>query len=658
MRRAAVAVALLVAGLVGLDRLFPPDLSRAEAVSAEVTDRDGATLAVFPAPGGVWRLRTTVADVPPAFVAMLLAREDARFRHHAGVDPLALARAAVQALWHGRIVSGGSTITMQVARLLEPRPRTVLSKLIEIARACQLEARYTKDEILGLWLTLAPFGGNLEGVRAASLALFGRKPTGLDPAELALLVALPQRPSALRPDRFPERAAEARNRVLEIARAAGVLSPREVAAATARPILAGRHEMPRLARHLAAATAGPGTRVATTLEAPLQAALERLGAEAAATLDERANLAVVVLRNADRSIAAHLGAVPGEMRAGTLDLSRAVRSPGSAFKPFLYALAFDAGAVRPETRIADLPRRFDGYAPENFDRGFAGDVTAAEALRLSLNLPAVAVAEAFGPLAFVAALGAAGAAPRLPPEDAGPGLPVALGGFGTTLMEASMLAAALAGDGMVAAPVWRAGETSARRRLVSREAAGAVRAILATSIPPPGAPPQPHPPRIAWKTGTSWGHRDAWALGVSATHTVGVWVGRPDGTPLPGQTGRETATPLMLRVFALLPDPGPLPDAPPLPPAPALARLGATGADRLRVIFPPDGAALAEGAAVTLRAAGGQRPLTWLVDGAPIASARHRRDTAWQPPGAGFYRVTVVDADGAAAVAEVRVRSR
>ncbi|GIX10547.1 penicillin-binding protein 1C [Elioraea sp.] len=656
MRRAARALALLVGGVVALDRALPPDLSRAQEVSAEVTDRDGATLSVFPVAGGVWRLRTTIEDVPPAFVAMLLAREDARFRWHPGVDPLALARATAQAVVHGRVVSGGSTITMQVVRLLEPRPRTLLSKAVEIVRAVQLEARFTKDEILGLWLTLAPFGGNLEGVRAASLALFGRPPMGLDPAELALLVALPQRPSALRPDRFPERAAAARDRVLEIAEAAGALSPRAAAGARARPVEAGRHAMPRLAWHLAAREAG-GRRVATTLEAPLQAALERLGAETAATLDERANLAVVVLRNADRTIAAHLGAVPGEARAGTLDLTRAVRSPGSAFKPFLYALAFDAGAVRPETRIADLPRRFDGYAPENFDRGFAGDVTAAEALRLSLNLPAVAVAETFGPLAFVAALGRAGAPPRLPPADAGPGLPVALGGFGTTLLEATALAAALADDGSVATPVWRAGETAVRQPFLSRAAAGAARAILAGSTPPPGMPPQPHPPRIAWKTGTSWGHRDAWALGVSATHTVGVWVGRPDGTPLPGRTGRETAAPLMLRMFALLPDPGSLPEAPPLPSAPALARLGPTSADRLRLIFPPDGAALAAGGVVTLRAAGGQRPLTWLVDGAPIASVRHRRDTAWRPPGPGFYRITVVDAEGAAAVAELRVRS-
>jgi len=656
MRRAALAVALLAAGVVALDRVFPPDLSRAQEVSAEVTDRAGATLSVFPVAGGLWRLRTTVEDVPPAFIAMLLAREDARFRWHPGVDPLALARAAAQAVAHGRVVSGGSTITMQVARLLEPRPRTLLSKVVEIARACQLEARYSKDEILGLWLTLAPFGGNLEGVRAASLALFGRPPMGLDPAELALLVALPQRPSALRPDRFPARAAAARGRVLEIAARAGVLSPQAAAEARAAPLPAARHEMPRLARHLAAREPGAG-RVATTLDAPLQAALERLGADAAAALEERANLAVVVLRNADRTIAAHLGAVPGEARAGTLDLSRAVRSPGSAFKPFLYALAFDAGAVRPETRLADLPRRFDGYAPENFDRGFAGDVTAAEALRLSLNLPAVAVADALGPLAFVTALERAGAPPRLPPAEAGPGLPVALGGFGTTLMEATALAAALAADGTVAAPVWRAGETAERRRFVSREAAGAVRAVLAASAPPPGLPPQLHPPRLAWKTGTSWGHRDAWALGVSATHTVGVWVGRPDGTPLPGQTGRTTAAPLMLRAFALLPDPGPLPDAPPLPPAPALARLGEPDADRLRLVFPPQGASIAHGAPVTLRAAGGQRPLTWLVDGAPIASPRHRRDAAWQPAGPGFYRVTVLDAEGAAAAAEVHVRS-
>lgn len=657
MRRpwaALLALAVVAAAVVAFDRAFPPDLSRARALSAELLDRDGALLAVRPAPGGIWRMRTGVKDVPPLFLAMLLAREDRRFRLHPGVDPIALARAAAQAVRHGRAVSGGSTLTMQVARLLEPRPRTLGAKAIEIVRALQLEVRLSKDEILGLWLTLAPYGGNLEGVRAASHAFFGRPPAALDAGELALLVALPQRPSALRPDRHPERAARARDRVLAIARAAGLLSAREAQAEPALPTT--RLAMPSLARHLAARASRDGPRVTTTLEAPLQTALERLAEETATALEPRANLAVLVLRNADRSLAAAMCGLPGEIRAGSLDLCRAVRSPGSALKPVLFALAFDAGILRPETRIADLPQRFGAYAPENFGRGFAGDLTARDALRLSLNVPAVAVAEAFGPLAFVSALKSVGIEPRLPAGGVSPGLPVALGGFGLTLEDAVSLMAALAADGTVAPPLWRAGERTVRLPLVSPAAAGAVRAILAASPAPPGLPPQPSPARYAWKTGTSWGHRDAWAVGVSATHTIGVWVGRPDGTPLPGETGRRLALPLLLRAFALLPDPGPLPQAEPLPPAPALARLGAARADRLRLVFPPPAAGLALGEPVTLRAAGGSRPLTFLIDGAPVASERHRRDALWHPPAPGAYRVTVIDSSGMAASAEVRVR--
>ncbi len=656
MRRIAailVGLGLVAGGLVAFDRAVPPDLSRALTLSAELLDREGGLLAVRPAQGGVWRMRTTVRDVPPLFVEMLLAREDRRFRSHPGVDPLALARAVLQAVRHGRIVSGGSTLTMQVARLLEPRPRTLGAKAIEILRALQLEARFSKDEVLGLWLTLAPYGGNLEGVRAASYAFFGRPPSALNAGELALLVALPQRPSALRPDRHPERAARAQARVLALAREAGLLS--EAEARGVGPLPETRLAMPARARHLFARAADKaGSRLATTLEAPLQAALERLAEEEATGFDPRANLAVLVLRNADRSVAAALCGLPGEARAGALDLCRAVRSPGSALKPILFALAIDAGLLRPETRISDLPQRFGAYAPENFARDFAGDLTARDALRLSLNVPAVAVADALGPLAFLAALKTAGIETRLPAGGA-PGLPVALGGVGITLEDLVALTAAL-GDGRAGRVVWRAGERGTLRALVSPAAAGAVRAILAASPVPQGFPPQASPPRYAWKTGTSWGHRDAWAVGMSATHTIGVWVGRPDGTPLPGETGRRLALPLLLRAFALMPDPGPLPQAEPLPPAPALARLGAREADRLRLVFPPPGGQLALGRAVTLRAAGGQRPLTFLVDGAPVASERHRRDALWLPASPGAYRVTVIDSSGVAASADIRVR--
>lgn len=608
-------------------------------------------MAVSPASGGVWRLATRVEDVPPLFLSLLLAREDRRFRIHPGVDPAALARAAWQALANGRIVSGGSTISMQVARLLEPRPRTMRAKLIEIARALQIERRHSKEEILGMWLTLAPFGGNLEGVRAASLALFGRPPAALDPHEIALLVALPQRPSALRPDRFPEAAEAARRRVLRDGVAAGALTPAEEAMLAALPLGAQRRPMPRHARHLAA-SAGPGV-TRTTLSLHTQAALERLADDAAETLPEGANLAVLVLETRGRSIVAAYGGASGEHRGGALDLTRAVRSPGSALKPALVAHAMSLGLVRPETRIVDLPRRFGDYAPENFDRGFSGEVTVAQALVRSLNLPAVALAEAVGPIAFLSALKAAGLSPVVP-SGVWPSLPVALGGLGITLVDLAALYAGLADDGTVAHPVWRAGEAVPRRPFVGPADAGAVRQMLIAAAPPPGIAPE-QTPRTAWKSGTSWGNRDAWAVGMTATHTVAVWVGRPDGTPIPGATGRTVAGPILFAVLGLLPDPGPLPAPPALPPAPALARLGAGEPNRLRLVFPPPGASVAAGA-LTLRATGGRRPLTWLVDGAPIPSDRHRRETRWLPDGPGFYRVTVLDADGAAATVELRVR--
>ncbi|RAI60030.1 penicillin-binding protein 1C [Roseicella frigidaeris] len=658
----ALVLALVLALALALDRALPPDLSRFRAVGTEVLDREGRLLSVLPAPGGVWRLRTDVRDVPPELLALLLAAEDRRFRQHPGVDPLALGRAALQWLRAGRVVSGGSTLTMQAARLLEPRPRTLRSKAIEILRALQLEARFSKDEILGLWLTLAPMGGNLEGVRAGALAWFGRPAAGLGPAEAALLVAIPRRPEALRPDRHPEAAAAARATLLR--RHAPALAgpgPDE-----AGPVPRARLAMPRLAPHLARELAqdpvtrvqGPGSgdhapaadaaaaRIVTTLDLPLQRAAEAIAAEALRGLPERATVALLVADLRAHAVRALVGGEFGSARrAGSLDLTRAVRSPGSALKPALYALGFEAGLAGPETLLADLPRRFGGYAPENFDRGFAGRVTVADALRQSLNLPAVALLDALGPIRFAAALKAAGAPPRLPP-GADPALPLALGGLGTTLREMTALYAALGDHGRAAPLRLLPGPEAAARPVFAPSAADLAAAILVQPFPGGG------PAGIAWKTGTSWGGRDAWAMGMDAGHVAGVWVGRPDGTPIPGATGARLALPLLARLFERLP---PAPRAG-LPARPAQAAAGAA-LDRLRLAFPPPGAVLAAaGEPVTLRAAGGRRPLTFLVDGSPLPAEPARREAAWTPPGPGFYRVTVLDAAGEAARAELRVR--
>lgn len=615
---------------------MPPELGRTRLLGTEVLDRNGALLAAFPAPGGVWRLRTARADVSPAFLDLLIRTEDRRFWHHPGVDPLALARAAGQMLRHGRVVSGGSTLAMQAARLLEPRPRTLRSKLIEIARALQLEWRYGREGVLDIWLTLAPFGGNIEGVRAGARAWLGTEARALDPAQAALLVALPRRPEGLRPDRHPAAAARVRDRVL--------------AEAQATPVPRARMPFPHLAPQLTAGLRPPAgsAPVRTSLDAPLQAALERLAASRLSALPPRASLAILVVDADSRAIrAAVSGRWQEEARAGWIDLTRTLRSPGSALKPFLYALAFQDGIAGPDTPILDLPRHFGRYAPENFERGFAGRVTAAEALRRSLNLPAVALLDRVGPLRFLEALRGWGAVPRLPP-GADPSLPLALGGLGISMRDVAGLYCGLAspaGAGPVSAlpgappPAQRQNEA---QRLVAE--------VLTQRFPGGG------PQGVAWKTGTSWGGRDAWAVGFDRRRVVVVWTGRPDGTPLPGATGRGLALPLLARVFEYLPA-APRPD-------PGEPRLAGTRPGReekessLRLLFPPPGAVLSGDGPVTLRAMGGQRPLTFMVDGAPLASAAARRETLWQPPSPGFYTIGVLDAGGAATRVAVRIGGR
>jgi penicillin-binding protein 1C len=647
-RALLLGLLLLGGGLFGLDRAFPPDLSRL-ASGTEILDRHGRTLSVLPAPGGVWRFATTADEVDPFYLRLLVAVEDRRFAWHLGVDPVALVRAAAQWARHGRVVSGGSTLSMQVARLLEPRPRTLRAKGIEMFRAVQLEARFGKRAVLDMYLTLAPMGGNIEGVRAASLVWFGRTPAQLEPEEAALLVALPQRPSALRPDRFPGRALAAREKILTCAQSAGLLAVQE---RTGLALPVARESLPRLAPHLARALArvAPGTRIATTLDAGLQREAERL-AHTAAEANPMGAAALLVLDNATRAIRAHVAhSHPfDQARGGHLDLLAAFRSPGSALKPFVYALAFDQGVLAPETRLSDLPQRFGDWAPENFDRGFSGAVSVRDALRLSLNLPAVAALEQVGAANFAAMLRAAGMELRLPP-GAAPSLPLALGGVAVRPMDLAALFAALA-DGGAAAPAHATGAAAARAAFVTPASAGAVATILATTPPPLGVAPGS---RVAWKSGTSWGYRDAWAVGFDGAHTVLAWLGRADGTPSPGATGRSAAAPLMFATFGLLP-PAALPA--PKPSTPRPAPLLAAGSDGLRLLFPPPEANLqAASGGITLRAGGGQRPLTWLVDGAPIASERHRRDASWTPEGPGFYRVTVIDAAGASASAAVRVR--
>ncbi|MBU1173944.1 MAG: penicillin-binding protein 1C, partial [Alphaproteobacteria bacterium] len=380
-----------------LRRIGPPPLAAGDTVSTVVLDRAGMLLRAFTTQEGRWRLPITRDEVDPRYLEMLFAFEDKRFYRHGGVDPLAVLRAGWQLLSHGRIVSGGSTLTMQVARLLEQRhQRTPGGKLHQMFRAVQLERHLSKAQILDLYLRLAPFGGNLEGVRAASLAYFGKEPRRLSLGQAALLVALPQSPEARRPDIVGNDARAARSRVLVQAQRAGLISEAARVRAAAEVIPSGRLAFPKLAPHLGEAELAADRAKAVhrlTIDKGLQASLESLAERHAPLLGRRLSAAILVVENETGKVLAHVGSAGflDDDRFGAIDMVRAVRSPGSALKPVIYGMAFDNGIVHPETLIEDRPTRFGSYAPKNFDDDFHGTVTVGEALARSLNIPAVKV---------------------------------------------------------------------------------------------------------------------------------------------------------------------------------------------------------------------------------------------------------------------------
>lgn len=630
----------------------------------EALDREGRLLRAWTVEDGRWRLRTSVETVDPAFLEMLIAYEDRRFHRHSGVDLRAMARAVAQAVWHGRVVSGGSTLTMQVARLLEGSGTgRMRGKLRQIRVALALERALSKPEILDIYLHLAPYGGNIEGLRAASLTWFGKEPRRLTPAQSALLVALPQAPESRRPDRHPEAAQMARDRVLGRAARFADLPAEAVEAARLQPVPETRQPFPAIAPHLTDRLRAqtPGADVVTShLDADLQTALETLATRATHDQADAVQIAITVMDHATGQGLASVGSQAYDADAqGYVDFTQAVRSPGSALKPFVYGLAFDAGLIHPETLIGDRPMRFGTYAPQNFDRQYRGSISVRGALQASLNLPVVAVLDRLGPARLIAGIERAGVTPQL---QGAPGLAVGLGGLGVTLEDLVQLYGGLAQSGRVH-PLHHTGAAPEMRDLMAPQAAWQVANILA-DIPPPAHAPRG---RVAFKTGTSYGHRDAWAIGFDGAHVVGVWMGRADGTPVPGAFGADLAAPLLFEVFARI---SPKRVALPPPPRGTLLVAGAQLPPRLRhfepptqtstprIAFPLDGAVLELQPDLPLipRVQEGQPPYAWLINDAPVATnqALHTVDLGLQNPG--FVTITVIDAAGRAARAHVELR--
>ncbi|MFU0920227.1 peptidoglycan glycosyltransferase PbpC [Kluyvera sichuanensis] len=550
----AGAVVLLWAVVVLADKLWPLPLHEVTPARVVVAE-DGSPLWRFADAQGIWRYPVTIEEVSPRYLDALIQYEDRWFWDHPGVNPFSIARAAWQDVTSGRVVSGGSTLTMQVARLLDPHPRTFGGKFRQLWRAMQLEWHLSKRDILTLYLNRAPFGGTLQGIGAASWAYLGKPPAQLSYADAALLAVLPQAPSRLRPDRWPERAQAARNKVLDRMQAQQVWSADVVKEAKEEPVWLFPRQMPQLAplfaRHILAQSRDE--KIVTTLDAGLQRQLEEMALNWKSRLPPRSSLAMVVVDNRNMKVRGWVGSadIADDSRFGHVDMVTAIRSPGSVLKPFLYGMALDSALIHPESLLQDVPRRVGDYRPGNFDSGFHGPVSMSEALVRSLNLPAVQVLDAYGPKQFAARLRNAGL-PLILPAGAEPNLSLILGGAGARLADITAAYSALARHGKVGKLRMLASDPLVERPLLSPGAAWIIRRILAGEAQPVPDASLPQVVPLAWKTGTSYGYRDAWAIGVNARYSIGIWTGRPDGTPVAGQFGFASAIPLLNQVSNLL----------------------------------------------------------------------------------------------------------
>jgi penicillin-binding protein 1C len=692
---------------------YPAELDRPPSAATLLTDRAGVPLAMFVGADDQWRLPLAFQEISPHLLNAIVAVEDERFYWHRGVDWRSIAGAAREDLLAGRIRRGGSTLTMQLHRLRDPRPRTFANKLEQAVRARQLERRHDKRAVLVEYLNRAPFGGNLVGAGAASWRYFGKPCARLSLGEAALLAGLPQNPARLRPDRHPEAAAARRGHVLDRMQALGMITPAQAAEARVEPVNATWRPLPQdrpagiapadgaLPTLLSLAAGHAPGLTATTLDAAIQrqtflAADEQLrslspsGITAAAivvldTETAECLAAVSVYRPSDPS-------VPGTA-LGTdatapqfIDLTRRPRSTGSVLKPLIYAAAFDAGVCSPGTVLVDAPASWPGYAPNNYDRAFHGALTAADALARSRNIPAMMALSRVGIERAVGVMDAAGLR-SLARSKRPYGLSLAVGGAEASPMEVAEAYAMLArggecrpvrlvqaGSGSIVATA-PDGVRVRPPRCLRPEACWQVMACLSEPARTRGICPEAVRGHVAWKTGTSSGHHDAWCAATTARRTVVVWLGNPDGRAAAALVGQEAAAPLALRLIAALdPTSGPWPQAPDDRQTVGIAA-AATG--RLVLVSPAAGEEFvmssdvpAERQRILLRAArtatdsagagtgspADPRPLWWFVDGELVATAPEFTRTWWSPR-PGSHEIRVTDADGHWAAGMIHVRT-
>jgi penicillin-binding protein 1C len=574
---------------VVFDLLFP--LPKQKEFSKEIHAKDGTLLTAYLTSDDKWRLRTELQEVSPDLINAVIKKEDSWFYWHFGINPVSVVRALFKNIFSGEIESGASTITMQVTRMLEPKRRTYLNKFIEMFRAVQLEIKYSKSEILELYLRLLPFGGNIEGVKSASYIYFNRPPGKLSLAQSITLAVIPNDPNTLRLDRTtklnvipanlpkqesqeseneqylsdPGQAGMAnhnpivvkRNCWIEKFKQAGIFSSSDLKDALDEPIENNRYAIPILAPHFCYFVKDNfnGDILNTTLDLSIQQAAENILLRNVRKVFYKGitNGAVLVINNKNSSVVAYCGSADfyDEGSFGQVNGITAIRSPGSTLKAALYAYAFDEGNLTPQMKIADIPTDFHGYQPENYDLKFYGNVSAEFALVNSLNIPAVKLLESTGLNSFINFLGESGFN-QIQKQKSKLGLSLILGGCGTTLQELTRLFSSFARKGKLYPLNFLSSEDKDEGEQIFSEASSYLVASILSGIDRSDIvnfSNYSKLPKFAWKTGTSYGKRDAWAVGFNPDYTIGVWMGNFNGVGSPNLSGAEVAVPLLFDLF-------------------------------------------------------------------------------------------------------------
>jgi penicillin-binding protein 1C len=555
LKRLGITVTGLFLLFLLLNLVFP--LRDKIEYSTIITDNKGQVVNAFLTSDQKWRMKTELSEISPLLKKTIIAKEDKYFYQHPGVNPVAVARAFFKNLFRMKRTSGASTITMQVARALEPRKRNLASKLVEIFRAFQLEWKYNKNEILQMYLNLVPYGGNIEGVKAASLLYFKKNPDHLSLAEITSLCIIPNRPSTLVIGKNNDVIAAERNKWLRKFAKENVFTKKEIEDALAEPLTADRGTVPHYIPHLSQKLKNAGGDIIkTNIDLNTQLKTEKIVEDyvRGLRLKQIKNAAVVIIDNRTHKIISYIGSASfnDTTDGGQVNGASATRQPGSTLKPLLYALCFDEGLLTPKSVLADVPVNYEGYAPENYDRKFNGYVTVEHALEHSLNIPAIKSLRQLGHDKMIGKLIKAGFR-QIEKDQRKLGLSLVLGGCGTNLEELTALFSVFANEGNLVRPSFtQSVEPGPTTHLIGPAAVYMINEIL-SKINRPDFPlnwtATERMPKIAWKTGTSYGRRDGWSIGYNKNYTVGVWTGNFSGTGNPELSGTNIATPLLFRIF-------------------------------------------------------------------------------------------------------------